>query len=34
MKALTHESGFAVLAIAAIAALVIGLALAGSGSCW
>ena len=33
MKALTYASGFVVLAIAAIAALVIGLAFA-SGSCW
>lgn len=34
MKALTHENGFAVLAIVAIAALAIGLALAGPGMCW
>lgn len=34
MKTLTHESAFAVLAIAAVAALILGLALAGSGTCW
>ena len=34
MKALTHENGFAVLAIAVFAALVIGLALVGHGTCW
>jgi hypothetical protein len=34
MKAFTHESGFAVLVIAAVTALVVGLALAGSGACW
>ena len=34
MKNLTHESVLVVLAIAAIAALVLGLALAGSGTCW
>ena len=34
MKAPTHESGFAVLAIAIIVALVLGLAFAGSGPCW
>ena len=33
MKALTHESGFAVLAIAAVTAVVLGLAFA-SGACW
>jgi hypothetical protein len=34
MEAPKQESGFAVLAIAIIAALVLGLALAGSGACW
>ncbi len=35
MNALKHESGFAVLAVVAIvAALVLGLALAGPGTCW
>ena len=34
MNALTHENGFLVLAVVAIAALVIGLALAGPGTCW
>lgn len=33
MKALPHESGFAVFAIAAIVAALV-LALAGSGTCW
>ena len=33
MKAFTHESGFAVLAIAAIVALVLSLTFA-SGACW
>ena len=33
MKAFTHESGFAVLAVAAVVAAVV-LALVGSGSCW
>ena len=33
MKAFVHESGFAVLAIAAIVALVLSLAFA-SGACW
>ena len=32
MKAFTHESGLAVLAVAAIAALLLSLAFAGS--CW
>ena len=30
----THENGFLVLAIVAIAALVVGLAFAGPGTCW
>jgi hypothetical protein len=34
MKAPANESGFAVLAVAIIAALVIALALTGSGACW
>ena len=33
MKAFTHESGFAVVAIAALTALVLVLAFA-SGACW
>ena len=34
MKAFTHESAFAVLVIAAVTALVLVLALTGSGTCW
>ena len=34
MKALTQESGFALLATVVLAALAIGLALAGHGTCW
>lgn len=34
MRALTHESGFVFLAIAAATALAFGLALAASGTCW
>ena len=33
MKAFTHESGFAVLAIGAVVALVLSMAFA-SGACW
>jgi hypothetical protein len=33
MKAFTHESGFAVLAIAAVTALVLSLVFV-SGACW
>jgi hypothetical protein len=34
MNAPTHETRFAVLAVAIIVALVFGLAFAGSGPCW
>jgi hypothetical protein len=34
MKALTQESGLAVLIIVAVAALAVGLALAVPGACW
>ena len=33
MKALTHESGFAVLALAAVTAVILSLAFV-SGACW
>lgn len=34
MKALTQESGFALLVIVAVAALAVCLALAGPDACW
>jgi hypothetical protein len=34
MKTFTHESVLVALAIAVIAALVLGVALAGAGTCW